>query len=158
MNNKKGQQALEFLMTYGWAILSAIIVIGALGSYFYFSQPIEYREECYNRTTNIYYSYPSDFYPINCPDELLKTDCYDNNGNKILNLTCEKSDTSCYRLIDNGDFLFVKTKMDDGYIVFTEYRTGSYDPDFIKSMNSWEPEKLKEYKIEEICKQVEVVN
>lgn len=36
-NNKKGQAALEFLMTYGWAILSAIIVIGALGSYFYFS-------------------------------------------------------------------------------------------------------------------------
>jgi len=34
-NNKRGQAALEFLMTYGWAILSAIIVIGALGSYFY---------------------------------------------------------------------------------------------------------------------------
>ncbi|MFH1291248.1 MAG: hypothetical protein ABIH79_01700 [archaeon] len=38
MNNKKGQAALEFLMTYGWAILAAIIVIGALGSYFYFNQ------------------------------------------------------------------------------------------------------------------------
>ncbi|MFH0808392.1 MAG: hypothetical protein V1888_02140 [archaeon] len=37
-NNKRGQAALEFLMTYGWAILSAIIVIGALGSYFYFNQ------------------------------------------------------------------------------------------------------------------------
>ena len=36
MNNKRGQAALEFLMTYGWAILSAIIVIGALGSYLYF--------------------------------------------------------------------------------------------------------------------------
>ncbi len=37
-NNNRGQAALEFLMTYGWAILSAIIVIGALGSYFYFNQ------------------------------------------------------------------------------------------------------------------------
>lgn len=37
-NNRRGQAALEFLMTYGWAILSAIIVIGALGSYFYFNQ------------------------------------------------------------------------------------------------------------------------
>lgn len=37
-NKKRGQAALEFLMTYGWAILSAIIVIGALGSYFYFNQ------------------------------------------------------------------------------------------------------------------------
>ena len=36
--NKKGQAALEFLMTYGWAILAAIIVIGALGTYFYFNQ------------------------------------------------------------------------------------------------------------------------
>jgi uncharacterized protein (UPF0333 family) len=38
MYKKKGQAALEFLMTYGWAILAAIIVIGALGSYFYLSQ------------------------------------------------------------------------------------------------------------------------
>ena len=37
-NNKKGQAAMEFLMTYGWAILAAVIVIGALGSYFYFNQ------------------------------------------------------------------------------------------------------------------------
>jgi hypothetical protein len=28
--NKKGQAALEFLMTYGWAILAAIIAIGIL--------------------------------------------------------------------------------------------------------------------------------
>lgn len=36
MFNKKGQAAMEFLMTYGWAILAAIIAIGVL-SYFYFS-------------------------------------------------------------------------------------------------------------------------
>ena len=29
-NNKKGQAAMEFLMTYGWAILAAIIAIGVL--------------------------------------------------------------------------------------------------------------------------------
>lgn len=34
--NKKGQAAMEFLMTYGWAILAAIVVIGVLGAYFYF--------------------------------------------------------------------------------------------------------------------------
>ena len=34
---KKGQAAMEFLMTYGWAILAAIVVIGALGTYFYFN-------------------------------------------------------------------------------------------------------------------------
>ncbi|HIH05070.1 TPA: hypothetical protein HA281_01555 [Candidatus Woesearchaeota archaeon] len=30
MMNKKGQAALEFLMTYGWAILVVLIAIGAL--------------------------------------------------------------------------------------------------------------------------------
>jgi hypothetical protein len=31
MRTTKGQAAMEFLMTYGWAILAAIIVIGILG-------------------------------------------------------------------------------------------------------------------------------
>jgi len=30
MKEKKGQAAMEFLMTYGWAILAAIIVVGVL--------------------------------------------------------------------------------------------------------------------------------
>ena len=34
MKGKKGQVAMEFLMTYGWAILAAIIVIGVLALYF----------------------------------------------------------------------------------------------------------------------------
>ncbi len=29
-NQKRGQAAMEFLMTYGWAILAAIIVVGVL--------------------------------------------------------------------------------------------------------------------------------
>jgi hypothetical protein len=32
--NKKGQAAMEFLMTYGWAILAAIVVIAVLAIYF----------------------------------------------------------------------------------------------------------------------------
>jgi hypothetical protein len=34
---KKGQAAMEFLMTYGWAILAAVIVIGVLASFGVFS-------------------------------------------------------------------------------------------------------------------------
>ena len=30
MRTKKGQAAMEFLMTYGWAILAAVIVVGVL--------------------------------------------------------------------------------------------------------------------------------
>jgi len=30
--NRKGQAAMEFLMTYGWAILAAVIVVGVLWS------------------------------------------------------------------------------------------------------------------------------
>lgn len=39
MRRTKGQAAMEFLMTYGWAILAAIIVIGILG-YYYFSSDV----------------------------------------------------------------------------------------------------------------------
>ena len=34
MVKKKGQAAMEFLMTYGWAILAAIIVIAVIAIYF----------------------------------------------------------------------------------------------------------------------------
>ncbi len=37
MYNKKGQAAMEFLMTYGWAILAAIIAIGVLAYFGVFS-------------------------------------------------------------------------------------------------------------------------
>ncbi len=39
--NKKGQAAMEFLMTYGWAILAAVIVIGVL-AYFSVFSPANY--------------------------------------------------------------------------------------------------------------------
>ena len=35
--DKKGQAAMEVLMTYGWAILAAVIVIGVLASFGVFS-------------------------------------------------------------------------------------------------------------------------
>lgn len=37
MYNNRGQAAMEFLMTYGWAILAAVIVIGVLASFGVFS-------------------------------------------------------------------------------------------------------------------------
>ena len=51
MRNRRGQAAMEFLMTYGWAILAAIIVVGVLwyiignpanlaGDKFVMSQPL----------------------------------------------------------------------------------------------------------------------
>src|SRR3989344_3487840 len=37
MEYKKGQAAMEFLMTYGWAILAAVIAIGVLAYFGVFS-------------------------------------------------------------------------------------------------------------------------
>src|SRR3989344_1733745 len=34
MTRRRGQAAMEFLMTYGWAILAAIIVIAVIAIYF----------------------------------------------------------------------------------------------------------------------------
>src|SRR3990167_5308518 len=42
--NKKGQAAMEFLMTYGWAILAAIIAIAVL-AYFGVFNPGRYTSE-----------------------------------------------------------------------------------------------------------------
>ena len=44
MQNRKGQAAMEFLMTYGWAILAAIIVIGVL-AYFGVFRPGQFVPE-----------------------------------------------------------------------------------------------------------------
>jgi hypothetical protein len=37
MHQRRGQAAMEFLMTYGWAILAAVIVIGVLAYFGVFS-------------------------------------------------------------------------------------------------------------------------
>lgn len=44
MRNTRGQAAMEFLMTYGWAILAAIIAIGVL-AYFGVFSPSRYISE-----------------------------------------------------------------------------------------------------------------
>ena len=43
-NMKKGQAAIEFIMTYGWAILAVLVAIGAL-SYFGIMSPSKYFPE-----------------------------------------------------------------------------------------------------------------
>lgn len=46
MNNKKGQAAMEFLMTYGWAILAAVIVIAVLAYFGVFSPSTYVPNQC----------------------------------------------------------------------------------------------------------------
>ena len=43
---KKGQAAMEFLMTYGWAILAAVIVIGVLAYFGVFSPSTYVPNQC----------------------------------------------------------------------------------------------------------------
>jgi len=45
-NQKSGQAAMEFLMTYGWAILAAVIVIAALAAFGVFSPKNYVPTEC----------------------------------------------------------------------------------------------------------------
>ncbi len=44
--HKKGQAAMEFLMTYGWAILAAVIVIGVLAYFGVFSPSTYVPNQC----------------------------------------------------------------------------------------------------------------
>jgi hypothetical protein len=43
---RKGQAAMEFLMTYGWAILAAVIVIGVLAYFGVFSPSTYVQNQC----------------------------------------------------------------------------------------------------------------
>jgi len=45
--NKRGQSAIEFLLTYGWAILGAIITIGALSYFGIFNTQRYVSDTCY---------------------------------------------------------------------------------------------------------------
>jgi len=47
MNNKKAQAAMEFLMTYGWAILVVLVVIGALAYFGVISVTNVLPEKCF---------------------------------------------------------------------------------------------------------------
>ena len=44
--NRRGQASMEFLMTYGWAILAAVLAIGVLGYYGVFSPGSSLPDTC----------------------------------------------------------------------------------------------------------------
>jgi hypothetical protein len=46
-NGRRGQSAIEFLLTYGWAILGALIAIGALSYFGIFNTQRYVRDTCY---------------------------------------------------------------------------------------------------------------
>ncbi len=43
---KKGQSSMEFLMTYGWAVLAIMAAVGALAYYNFFSTSKYFPDEC----------------------------------------------------------------------------------------------------------------
>jgi len=45
-NKKKGQASMEFLMTYGWAILAAVLAVGALAYYGVFNPGSSLPDAC----------------------------------------------------------------------------------------------------------------
>ena len=76
--NNKGQAAMEFLMTYGWAILAAVIVIGALGTYFYFNS---------STTTNFVVGAPFYGKAASASSSGVLSLEIENNGGETLNVT-----------------------------------------------------------------------
>ena len=84
--NKKGQAAMEFLMTYGWAILAAVVVIGALGTYFYFNQ---------GSKPSVFVNAP--FYGVaaNVNSGQLVLELQNNGGQDLTNVTVSVDGYSC---------------------------------------------------------------
>jgi hypothetical protein len=89
----KGQAAIEFLMTYGWAIFVIIIVLGALA--FYLTQFVSTTTFCATdpgfACNNIIVSVPRTGGQVNVSFRL------SNNGDQavnLINVTCERNDYS----------------------------------------------------------------
>lgn len=77
--NKKGQAAMEFLMTYGWAILAAVIAIGVLAYFGVFSPGKYISNSCVINN------------PLGCDEYSLRVNAVDlvirNGGGEALNIT-----------------------------------------------------------------------
>jgi len=104
---KKGQAAMEFLTTYGWAILIVVLVIGALFSFGVFSPNVP----------NICAS----SYPIQCHDvkmddsgkiefTLSSSDILMANLSKV-NLLSPLEDSTCNIIIPNEIPIDIKTRL-----------------------------------------------
>jgi uncharacterized protein (UPF0333 family) len=78
--NKRGQAALEFLMTYGWAILVVMVVIGAL-AYFGVLNPMMFVPERCTMQTGISCD---EAYRINGSEVLIR---FENNFGKDVTVT-----------------------------------------------------------------------
>ena len=96
-SNKRGQAALEFLMTYGWAILVVLVIIGALAYFGVLNPDTLIPEKCSLETG------------INCQDWQLETDAMhlqlQNGIGKridIMNMTASESqgDGYCENITD----------------------------------------------------------
>ena len=102
--SKKGQAALEFMMTYGWAILVVLAAIGAL-SYFGVLDPARFTPDTCMASSG----FSCDGKPIATPTTVAFTVTngvgYDITLNSGTSLSATKSFTSCGTLLvcDKGD-------------------------------------------------------
>ncbi len=133
MKNKRGQAAIEFLMTYGWAILAAIIVIGVLAIYFrppllqddFIISKQECREELDYRTYG-QFTYLKFELDANLPDR----DIY----------------ALAWKKIRERNINFVFVRGEEINVESINETEKVYDVNIVITENSWE----------EICEQVEV--
>lgn len=156
VKKKKGSEGMEISVeTVVIFILIPMLIFGIILIKNIFDKPefdkLMVGEECKNESVINYYSL-DDFKMIDCPKEISEIDCYDNNGNRIKELVCEKEGISCYKSNDKKYFM-VSEYTEWGYFYFN-----LYDLSF-KGINfdvGREPHFIKDKTTEEICEQVEV--
>lgn len=109
--NKKAQGALEFLMTYGWAFLVILIMIGAL-AYFGVLSPSKFLPERCTLTTG-----------LTCEDYKLTTTTVDLKVRNNMGMTITVSDFSMTDA--NGQFMCGFYTGDDGTNPAVDYPDNS---------------------------------
>ncbi len=117
MKNKKGQAAMEFLMTYGWAILVVLIAIGAL-VYFGVLSPERFVQDSCTLTPPFSCSQLGDFVALGAATSNVKFQVQNGAGSTVTiqGVTLTPSDgTTCSRvdvvssITDGGKSEFVFT-------------------------------------------------
>jgi len=147
--NKRGQRAMEFLITYGWAILAMIIVIGALGVYFYMnSQPIVtiYERSC--KPITIIIDPETEFEITYVNKKRINLNFRDNNETIVRSLSYEKIECDTKEV---EELKFVIRKDEDSIMWYSsdgkDEVSVTVDKEFLRENLNWLKNNCKEVNI-----------
>lgn len=130
-----------------------VIVFNVINPPFTESKFEIYKKECRNETIENSYTW-NDFNMIDCPKDISETECYDNKGNIIKDLICQRTDIFCYFSEEYGVYI-----LEEDYSSFL-YPLTIYNNEFVSPINFAYSitDFIKNKSIGEVCEKGEMVD